>query len=58
MAPQITQRDNFIWLFFALIFLLFSGAIFAQFESELGRRLVNFSLTITMLIAVWSMERK
>ena len=58
MAPKITQRDNFIWLFFALIFLLFSGAIFAQFESELGRRLVNFSLTITMLIAVWSMERK
>jgi len=58
MAPKITQRDNFIWLFFALIFLLFSGAIFAQFDSELGQRLVNFSLTITMLIAVWSMERK
>jgi hypothetical protein len=58
MTPKITHRDNFIWLFFALIFLLFSGAVFAQFESELGRRLVNFSLTITMLIAVWSMERK
>lgn len=58
MAPKITHRDNFIWLFFALIFLLFSGAVFAQFESELGQRLVNFSLTVTMLIAVWSMERK
>ena len=58
MAPKITQRDNFIWLFFALIFLLFSGAVFAQFESELGRRLVNSSLMITILIAVWSMERK
>ncbi len=58
MAPKITQRDNFIWLFFALIFLLFSGAVFAQFESELGQRLVNYSLMITILIAVWSMERK
>ena len=58
MTPKITHRDNFIWLFFALIFLLFSGAVFAQFESELGRRLVNYSLTITMLIAVWSMQRK
>ena len=57
MESKITRRDNFVWLFFALIFLLFSGAVFAQFESELGRRLVNYSLTITMFVAVWSMER-
>jgi hypothetical protein len=41
----------------ALVFLLFSGAMFAQFESEQGQRLVNISLMITLLIAVWSLEQ-
>jgi len=58
MTPVITQRDNFTWLLLALIFLLFSGAVFAQFDLELGQRLVNFSLAVTLLIAVWSMEQK
>jgi len=41
----------------ALVFLLFSGAMFAQFESTQGQRLVNISLMITLLIAVWSLEQ-
>jgi voltage-gated potassium channel len=57
MSPQITERDNFMWLLLALVFLLFSGAMFAQFESDQGQRLVNISLMITLLIAVWSLEQ-
>lgn len=57
MSPQLTARDNFMWLLLALVFLLFSGAMFAQFESEQGQRLVNISLMITLLIAVWSLEQ-
>ena len=57
MAPHLTHRDNFTWLLLALVFLLFSGAMFAQFESDQGERLVNISLMITLLIGVWSMEQ-
>jgi voltage-gated potassium channel len=57
MSPQITERDNFVWLLLALVFLLFSGAMFAQYESVQGQRLVNISLMITLLIAVWSLEQ-
>jgi voltage-gated potassium channel len=58
MPKPISPRDNFQWLLGALIFLLFSGAVFAQFESEQGQRLNNITLMITMLVAVWSMEIK
>ena len=57
MSPHISERDNFTWLLGALVFLLFSGALFAQFESAEGQRLVNISLMITLLIAVWSLEQ-
>lgn len=58
MPGKITHRDNFKWLLYALIFLLFSGAIFAQFESRLGLRLVNYTLMLTMLVAVWSINQE
>jgi voltage-gated potassium channel Kch len=57
MAPQITERDNFLWLLIALVLLLLSDALVSQFESEQGRLLVNISLLITLFIAVWSLER-
>ncbi len=57
MPHRITHRDNFTWLLCGLVFLLFSGAIFSQIESQQGQRLVNISLMITMLVAVWSMEQ-
>ncbi len=36
MAHRPTQSDNFICLLCGLIFLLFSAAIFARFESQQG----------------------
>ncbi len=52
------RRDNFMWLLGALVFLLFSGALFAQYEFEQGQRLINISLMFTMVVAIWAMETK
>jgi voltage-gated potassium channel len=53
-----TPRDNFIWLFFALITLLFSGAWLAQIGSSYASSVVNISLTVTLLVAVWSIQQE
>ena len=54
----VTKRDNFIWLLFGLVFLLFSGALLEQLDFDEGQRLTNLSISVTLVIAVWSMERK
>ena len=48
------SRDNFIWLLGALIFLLFGDAVFAQLELRQGQKLINITLMITIVAAVWS----
>jgi hypothetical protein len=58
MIQPVSRRDNFFWLFFGLIFLLFSGALFAHFGSQTGARLVNISLSVALLAAVWGMEQQ
>ena len=57
LAPQITERDNFIWLLMALAILLFTDAIVTQLESKHWGLLVNISFLLTLFIAVWSLER-
>ena len=49
-------RDNFTWLLVALVCLLFSDAIFAQFEAAEAQRLVNILLMVTIVIAVWAVD--
>jgi len=56
MPKLIQQRDNFSWLLGALIFLLFGDALFAQLEFHEGQRLVNATLMVTVVIAVWSVN--
>ena len=51
-----TERDNFLWLLMALVLLLFSGALFDQFFGGAGQRLINLSITATLLVAVWSLD--
>jgi voltage-gated potassium channel len=57
MKPHITTRDNFIWLLLALVFLLLSDAVFSQFHLNHAQRLVNITLLVTMVVAVWSVDR-
>ena len=58
MIQPVSHRDNFIWLLGGLVFLLFSGAMFAQHSLATGQRLVNISISGALLAAVWSMEQK
>jgi voltage-gated potassium channel len=56
MTPQITEKDNFIWLLIGLVLLLFIDAIASQLESRYVQVLVNLSLMLTLFVAVWSLE--
>ena len=56
MKRVITHRSNFVWLLIALVFLLFSDAIFAQLDSHQGQRLINITLMVTIVAAVWSVQ--
>jgi voltage-gated potassium channel len=58
VEPTATPRDNFIWLLFALILLLFSGAWLEQVGSKYGSTVINISLTVTLLVAVWSIQQE
>lgn len=55
---KITEKDNFSYLLFSLIFLLFSSACVQQFfaRSFLGQSLVIALTIISMSIAVWSLR--
>jgi len=58
MVQPVSKRDNFIWLLGGLVFLLFSGALFAQHGLSGGLRLVNISISGALLVAVWAMEQQ
>ena len=58
MVQPVSTRDNFIWLLGGLLFLLFSGALFAQHGLSSGLRLVNISISGALLVAVWAMEQQ
>jgi hypothetical protein len=56
MKAPLDAEHNFMWLLGALVFLLFSDAMFAQVDSRAGQRFVNLTLMVTMVIAVWSVD--
>ncbi|MCZ6831407.1 MAG: potassium channel family protein [Gammaproteobacteria bacterium] len=58
MLQPVSRRDNFIWLLGGLVFLLFSGALLAQYGVPGGQRLINISISVALLVAVWSMEQQ
>jgi len=56
MKYQPGRHNNFIWLLAALVALLFAGSLFAQLELRAAETLVNVSLMLTVIIAVWAMH--
>jgi voltage-gated potassium channel Kch len=56
MKYQPGRHNNFIWLLAALVALLFAGSLFAQLELRGAETLVNLSLMLTVIIAVWAMH--
>lgn len=56
MKAPVSDRNNFVWLLIALVMLLFTDALFSQFEYLEGQRVVNISLMVTIIIAVWAVD--
>jgi hypothetical protein len=56
LMPQISSRNNFVYLLGALIFFLFAGAVAEQFQMEHTNRIVNIALMITLVINIWSVD--
>ena len=54
--PKLDQTENFIWLLLTLIALFFFDALFNQLQLELMSGLVSSMITVSILVAVWSLE--
>ncbi len=52
------QRDNFIYLTFALVLLLLGTALAQQFFDDSAQRYMQSTTIITLLVAVWGVESK
>lgn len=52
------ERDNFIYLTFALILLLLGTALAQQFFDASVQRLMQSATVITLLVAVWGVKSK
>ena len=55
---SMDQRDNFIYLTFALVLLLLGTALAQQFFEASTQRLMQSTTVITLLVAVWGVESK
>tara|TARA_R110002110_G_scaffold415561_2_gene650887 strand:- start:92117 stop:92785 length:669 start_codon:yes stop_codon:yes gene_type:complete len=55
-TPAITERDNFIWLLLSLMVLFFLSALFDQLDNAALGRAVGGLISVTVLVAVWSLE--
>ena len=54
----MTRQDNFIYLTFALVFLLLGTALAQQFFAGSVQRLVQSATIVTLLVAVWGVDSK
>ena len=51
---RITEQDNYFWLLFAILLFFFMSAIAEQLNVAMLGRIMAISITIVILIAVWS----
>jgi hypothetical protein len=54
----MTRQDNFIYLTFALVFLLLGTALAQQFFDDSTQRLVQSATIVTLLVAIWGVDSK
>jgi len=57
MVFKPSSKDNFIWLLTALVAFLFLNALFSQLGIRGANILVDISLTVMVLMSVWSMQQ-
>ena len=54
--PQLSEKNNLIYLAVGLVLLLFVGAIDEYFPEDVGPRLVQAATVATILFGTWSMR--
>jgi len=53
---QITQENNFVYLFFALLIFLFSGAIMSEFPGSVGQDIFSIVTILMLMLSIKSLK--
>lgn len=58
LTPQITERNNFMWLLAALVFFLFAGAIADELNLHNVNAYINLALMLTLVVNIWAIDNE
>lgn len=53
---QITQKNNFVYLFFSLLIFLFSAAIMSEFPGTVGRDIFSVVTVLMLILSIKSLQ--
>ena len=53
---QISQKNNFVYLFFALLIFLFSAAIMSEFPRSLGQDIFSIVTILMLILSIKSLK--
>jgi hypothetical protein len=53
---QITQKNNFVYLFFALLIFLFSAAIMSEFPGSIGQDIFSIVTILMLVLSIKSLK--
>jgi len=53
---QITQKNNFLYLFFSLLIFLFSAAIMSEFPGTVGQDIFSVVTVLMLLLSIKSLQ--
>ena len=53
---QITQKNNFVYLFFSLLIFLFSAAIMSEFPGTMGQDIFSIVTILMLMVSIKSLK--
>jgi hypothetical protein len=53
---HITQKNNFVYLFFSLLIFLFSSAIMSEFPGTVGQDIFSFVTVLMLILSIKSLK--
>ena len=53
---QLTKQNNFVYLFFSLIILLFSSSVVVEFPGGLGEDIFSFVTLLMLFVSIKSLN--
>ncbi|WP_415405772.1 potassium channel family protein [Sulfurovum sp. CS9] len=53
---QLTEKNNFVYLFFSLIFFLFSAAVVVEFPGSIGEDIFSIVTMLMLVISIKSLK--